>query len=150
MKRTGFKRPERPERVPTVLRPVTRAGVYAPITDTVVAVPKDVKAKPGKGSATVEEKKWLEAIVSFGCVACWLDGSPSRPPAVHHLLRGGLRVGHLYSLPLCDPGHHQSGQQFGLVSRHPWKTRFETKYGTEQELLNKLQERLGFPCLTFK
>lgn len=59
-------------------------------------------------------------------------------------------MGHLYSLPLCDPGHHQGGQSLGLVSRHPWKTRFEEKYGCELTLLNGLQRRLEFPVLTFR
>jgi hypothetical protein len=141
---SGFKRPERPERVPIVYRRMERSGVYAPSTDVVLAVPKEEEARPGKRAPTVEEERWLRAIVEFGCIACWLDGFPSRPPAVHHILRGNQRMGHLHSLPLCDPGHHQSGQPLGLVSRHPWKTRFEEKYGTEQELLQRLRQMLGF------
>lgn len=140
----GFKRTERPERAPVILRPVERTGVYAPSTSVVVSVPKGEAARPGKRAATNEEERWLKAICEFGCVACWLDGSPWREPAVHHILRGGRRMGHLHSLPLCDPGHHQSGQQFGMISRHPWKAQFEAKYGTEQQLLERLQLLLGF------
>jgi hypothetical protein len=58
---------------------------------------------------------------------------------VHHVLSGGRRIGHLSTLPLCDPGHHQGGQSLGMVSRHPWKAQFEAKYGTEQELLDRLR-----------
>ena len=156
MKRTpmkrgaGFKRPERTQRTPIVLRPVQRSGVYAASTAVVVALPKGELAKPGKGAPTVEEKKWLQAIVSFGCVACWLDGSPRREPEVHHILRGGVRMGHLYSLPLCSPGHHRNGQMVGMVSRHPWRRRFEARYATEQQLLNRLQTLLGFPLLAIE
>jgi len=32
----------------------------------------------------------------------------------------------------------------GLVSRHPFKARFEAKYGTELELLAMLKQKLGF------
>lgn len=108
-------------------------------------VPKGVKAKPGKRAPTVEEARWMDAIVGHGCIACDLDKGPPRPAvAVHHILRGGQRIGHLFTLPLCDPGHHQNGEQFGLVSRHPWKARFEAKYGSEMELLAMLKQRLGF------
>jgi hypothetical protein len=62
---------------------------------------------------------------------------------VHHILRGGVRMGHLYSLPLCDPGHHQNGGQFGMVSRHPFKARFEQRYGTEAELLQRLRVKIA-------
>jgi hypothetical protein len=109
------------------------------------AVPKGVTAKPGKRAPTVEEKRWMDAIVRFGCVACYLDGMESQPmrTAVHHILRGGQRIGHLFTLPLCDPGHHQNGQQYGLISRHPHKARFEAKYGAEIELLAMLKVKLG-------
>lgn len=106
-------------------------------------VPKDEKAKPGKGAPTAKEREWLDAIVRFGCIACWLDGLGHRTPAVHHILRGGRRMGHLHSIGLCDPGHHQNGAALGMVSRHPWKTRFEAKYGTELELLARLRAEIG-------
>jgi hypothetical protein len=85
----------------------------------------------------------MDAIVEHGCVACRADGVAPRATAVHHLIRGGHRIGHLFTLPLCDPGHHQGGAQLGLVSRHPWKARFEQRYGTELELLAKLKQELG-------
>jgi hypothetical protein len=112
--------------------------------DAVVAVPKSIKAKPGKRAPTVEEKRWMDAIVEHGCIACVLDGHSPRPTAVHHILRGGRRIGHLFTLPLCDPGHHQNGDSLGLVSRHPNKARFEAKYGKEMDLLAALKVKLGF------
>jgi len=108
-----------------------------------VAVPKGEKAKPGKGAPTKEEAAWMAAIVAHGCIACRLEGRPPRPTAVHHILRGGVRMGHLFTLPLCDPGHHQNGSQFGMVSRHPWKARFEAKYGAEMELLSLMKVKLS-------
>lgn len=149
MKRSGFKRPQLPPRAPMVLRPAERTGVIERIADVVVAVPKSEKARPGKRAQTVEEERWISRILAFGCVACWLDGSPVgyRDAEVHHILRGGVRMGHLYSLPLCQPGHHRNGQHVGMISRHPWKARFEERYGSEQHLLNLLQGRLGFPLL---
>jgi hypothetical protein len=160
MRRTGFKialekwregsgRPNplfvrtRPEPSPPA-KPLTRPVVLARISDTPIIVPKGVMARKGKRAPTVEERRWLDAIVDHGCVACWLDGHESRPTAVHHILRGGHRIGHLFTLPLCEPGHHQGGQPLGLISRHPDKTIFEAHYGTETYLLNYLQRKLGF------
>lgn len=108
--------------------------------DSVAApVPKAEKAKPGKRAPTVAERAWMDWIVAHGCIACQRDGLGHRAAAVHHILRGGQRMGHLHTLPLCDPGHHQGGQPLGMVSRHPWKAQFETRYGTEHELLAELQ-----------
>lgn len=111
----------------------------------VCAVPKDeVTAKPGKRTPTKLEAEWMTRIVEYGCIACKLEWFPQRTPvAVHHILRGGRRMGHLFTLPLCDPGHHQNGAQFGITSRHPYKARFEALYGTELELLAKLKVELG-------
>jgi hypothetical protein len=143
----------RPPRSPLVL-PVRDA---APVRATMQVaalfkpMPKAVKAKPGKRSPTVEEQRWMDAIVEYGCVACRMDGYPngtstawvSVRPAVHHILRGGQRIGHRFTLPLCDPGHHQGGAPH-MVSRHPWKARFEQQYGTEDFLLRKLCAALQF------
>ncbi len=103
--------------------------------------PKGPRAKPGKRAPTVEEKRWMDAIVAFGCVACHFDRNFPRPAAVHHILRGGVRLGHRFTLPLCDPGHHQGGAPF-FTSRHPYKARFEREYGTEDSLLRLLCDKL--------
>ena len=105
--------------------------------------PKPIRTRRGKRAPTKEEARWMDAITRYGCIACRKDGHEPRPTAVHHILSGGVRIGHLFSLPLCDPGHHQDGEQFGLVSRHPYKARFEAMYGTELELLAELKKELG-------
>ena len=140
MKRSSFKvqRPPRaakqigPEYTP---RPRSVAVAVAGPARAVVAVPKGIKARPGKAAPNIEERTWMDAITVIGCIACRIDGRPGTPGAVHHLLRGGRRIGHLFSICLCDPGHHQNGQERGMVSRHPWLARFEAKYGSEAELL---------------
>lgn len=149
MKRSGFQRKApapKPCKTYEVFtprpRPVAVARVDVPARMCVPA-PKEVKAKPGKRAPTVEERQWLDAITAYGCIACRMDGLGVVPPAVHHILRGGRRIGHLFSLPLCDPGHHQNGADRGMVSRHPWKARFEAKYGSELHLLDGLRATLG-------
>jgi hypothetical protein len=123
--------------------PSKSRGAYAGSTGA--AQPKGEKAKPGKRTPTKAEREWMDAIVASGCIACRMDSLPAKglPCAVHHILRGGVRMGHLFTLPLCDPGHHQNGGQFGIVSRHPWKAQFEARYGTELELLARLRAELG-------
>jgi len=43
-------------------------------------------------------------------------------------------------LPLCAP-HHQTGGE-AAPSIHPWKARFEQKYGTQESLMLMCQEIL--------
>lgn len=104
-----------------------------------VAVEKDQKARPGKRTPTVAERAWMDWIVAFGCVACRMDGAGVVSPQVHHILKAGRRMGHLFTLPLCS-GHHQHDTASGKVARHPYKARFEQRYGAEESLLLHLQE----------
>lgn len=150
MKRSPMKRSLPPPRKPakvieytprprTPAQPVLVADGKARM---VVPVPKAEKAKPGKRTPTVDEQRWMDAIVAYGCVACRIDGNGFVPAAVHHILRGGVRMGHLFTLPLCDPGHHQNSSD-KRISRHPWKARFEQRYGSEDHLLSMLRAEIG-------
>lgn len=90
---------------------------------------------------TKAEKLWMDDITAIGCVVCYLMGYRSTPGAVHHLLRGGRRIGHLSTICLCDPGHHQNPSAgSGKIPRHPGKLRFEREYGTEESLLKRTKE----------
>ena len=140
LKSRQFRQPAKPERKPMAWPSPIKGGTVARCDAAAVASPKGEKAKPGKRAPTAEERRWMDWIVRRGCIACWLDSLPPRPTAVHHILRGGVRMGHLFTLGLCDPGHHQSGQSLGMVSRHPWKAQFEARYGTEMQLLAILQK----------
>ena len=88
------------------------------------------------GTPTKEEREWMDAISRLGCIVCRIQGRGYVPAAVHHLLFGIKRKGHLWTIPLCDPGHHQNApRESGEVSRHPNRAEFERRYGTELELL---------------
>ena len=143
MKRSGFKpkgREVRPATQSTYTPRPRAVAVFDGKASMSAPVPKLEKAKPGKRTPTLEEAAWMDAITTIGCIACLLEGRSGVPGAVHHLLRGGQRIGHLFSICLCDPGHHQNGQARGLISRHPWKARFEARYGSEPLLLAKSRE----------
>ena len=88
------------------------------------------------GTPTKEERAWMGAISRLGCIVCRIQGRGYVPAAVHHLLSGDRRKGHRWTIPLCDPGHHQNAPMgSGEVSRHPNRAEFERRYGTELELL---------------
>ena len=98
------------------------------------------------GKPTVEEAARIVAVKSCECVAC---GFP--PPCdAHHLLSGGRRRGHMFTIGLCVYCHRG----------HPWAGRtgrwmranhgpslmdgsklFHATYGDDETLLQK-QERL--------
>lgn len=97
----------------------------------------------GKVAPTAEEKAWMDAIVDFGCIVCWLQNLGITAAEVHHIKKGDRRMGHLWSLSLCPP-HHRGGAGNGLyISLHPWKARFSAAYGTEMELLEKLRSAIA-------
>ena len=90
-----------------------------------------------------KERAWMDAIVALGCIVCRLWYYAYVPAVVHHIIKNGRRVGHRATIPLC-PHHHNSGRNDDeCVSRHPWKSAFERKYGTEGHLLNKTRELIN-------
>lgn len=93
--------------------------------------------------STIAEREWMDQITQIGCVVCLLfHSAPGTPGCPHHLLdEGGRRIGHLNTICLCDPGHHQNAPKAsGKVSRHPNKAIFENTYGSEESLLDKMRE----------
>jgi hypothetical protein len=81
----------------------------------------------------------MDAITQIGCIVCLIFARARNTPGCpHHLLTdGGRRRGHLGTICLCDPGHHQNSPTPLKISRHPNKARFEAAYGTEESLLER-------------
>lgn len=89
---------------------------------------------------TSAERDWCDQITRLGCIVCYLHGFGHTPAAVHHILKGGRRIGHMHTIPLCYT-HHNSGVNTRIaVSRHPYRAEFERRYGTESYLLGKTRE----------
>ena len=86
----------------------------------------------------------MDAVAVLGCVVCLKHHHLHTPAAVHHIVEGSRRLGHFYTIGLCDPGHHQNSPTPQKLSRHPHKARFEKKYGTEYELLAYVQNLLNW------
>ncbi len=85
---------------------------------------------------SVEKLTWDRLANEIGCVACMKDGNFNPHVSIHHV-DGRTKPGcHQLVLPLCS-GHHQdgTGEDKSLIAVHPWKARFEARYGTQAELM---------------
>jgi hypothetical protein len=81
------------------------------------------------------EKRLHDRLASLGCIACRIDGRHNPVVSIHHI-DGRTKPGAQGRvLPLCA-GHHQDGHGApGLIAVHPYKARFEARYGRQVELL---------------
>jgi hypothetical protein len=84
---------------------------------------------------TKADREHWDRIASLGCIACRLDGNHSPEVSIHHV-DGRTKPGaHRLVLPLCA-GHHQDGTGIpGLIAVHPYKARFEARYGKQSDLV---------------
>ena len=86
----------------------------------------------------------MDAIASLGCLACAKDGNVNPWISLHHI-DGRTKPGaHKLVIGLCA-GHHQdgTGSDQAMIAVHPYKARFEARYGRQLDLLNEAKTRLG-------
>ncbi|HEY6612730.1 MAG TPA: Ref family recombination enhancement nuclease [Pseudomonas sp.] len=107
--------------------------------------PAAKKSAPSmKGVApSAAEKRFHDQLAGLGCIACRIDGNWRPEVSIHHI-DGRTKPGaHKLVLPLCD-GHHQdgTGPDKSMVAVHPWKARFQEKYGHQLELLERCKQLL--------
>lgn len=95
----------------------------------------------GSTPSKADRELWDE-LASLGCIACRKDGRFNSLVSIHHI-DGRTKPGaHRKVLPLCA-GHHQDGTGApGLIAVHPYKARFEAKYGRQAELLDDCLQML--------
>ena len=92
-----------------------------------------------KKRPTIAERKWMQQVADYGCIACQIDGVV-KPAEIHHIRKHtgmGLRPSNFDVLPLCA-SHHRTGK----ISVHLGKEAFIKKYGTEEQLEKQLRERI--------
>lgn len=89
---------------------------------------------------TKAEGVWFEAITEHGCIINNNDcgGGLER----HHLTRGGRRLGHLYTLPLCRWHHHWDSPLPIGQALHKGIKPWEANHGSQMDNLIALQGRL--------
>ena len=78
----------------------------------------------------------------IGCIACMKDGRFNPHVSIHHV-DGRTKPGcHLLVLPLCGTHHQDDGS--GAIAVHPWKARFEKRYGDQLALVEECMTILGW------
>jgi hypothetical protein len=83
-----------------------------------------------------DEKEYLSRVAALGCIICGAEAE------IHHLRTGmglGMRNDYKNAIPLC-PSHHRSGGY--KVAYHAGRLAFESQFGTETELLEKVRSLL--------
>jgi len=86
------------------------------------------------------ERERLKTIGEMPCYACFQDGKGEVPSEVHHIRKHtgmGLRPSHFDTIPLCS-GCHRTNK----ISVHLGKKEFVKRYGTEQEILEKVNREI--------
>ena len=79
-----------------------------------------------------EKLYWTRLVCVVGCIACRIDGRINHHVSIHHS-DGRTKPGaHMRVLPLCDRHHQTGGEEAPAI--HPWKARFEDKYGKQDDL----------------
>lgn len=89
--------------------------------------------KTRERTRTPAEIELHDRLAAQGCVACRKDGRFNDYVSIHHV-DGRTKPGcHLLVLPLCAPHHQDDGS--GTIAVHPWKARFEKRYGQQLDLV---------------
>jgi Recombination enhancement, RecA-dependent nuclease len=130
MKRTGILRASSFDR--------TRAK---PMKRTVTPM----KSKGMKGATpTALDKQLWDDMAKLGCIACLKDGQFNPTVSIHHIDGRTKSNAHSKVLPLCAQHHqHDDTDPLKRVGVHPYKTRFESLYGSQSELLSECMWLLG-------
>lgn len=95
-------------------------------------------------TATKAHLRRFMKLVDLGCICCKKAFSGYRAPDIHHILRGGRRIGHHATLPLC-PNHHRWPSDGSVVgpSLADGSKVFEAKWGSQQALLAEVNELIS-------
>ena len=89
---------------------------------------------------TKAEQDWLDQIIQIDCIVCRLEKLGATPAEIHHINGSRKPEAHFDTIPLCFLHHRSEKNIEEYTSRHPFKYRFEERYGTETDLLQKTRE----------
>lgn len=98
------------------------------------------RAKSHKYNAAGQE--WKDLICRLGCIVCWREFHFYSPCVPHHRLINGRACQDTEAIPLCA-GHHQTGG-YGVAFHATGRKTWEEKYGTEADLFEDTQRRVGW------
>ena len=123
--------------------PMPSTGMLSVQSHQRTAPKRKTSLKSKERAVTAAEKLMWDRLAKLGCVACMKDGNFNPHVSIHHV-EGRTKPGcHQLVLPLCA-GHHQdgTGEDKTLIAVHPWKARFEARYGTQAELMDECAQLL--------
>lgn len=83
---------------------------------------------------TAEQKRFWSALAELGCIACRADGRYNPVVSIHHIDGRTKPDAHWLVLPLCGPHNQDTGHEY-IIPVHPYKARFEKRYGRQIDLL---------------
>lgn len=94
------------------------------------------------------KKERFQKLHDLGCIVCRLYLGVYTEPCIHHI-RDGMGMSQRNTdentIPLC-PNHHQyadgTSKYRREVAYHKSPKEFENKYGTEKELLNRINDMI--------
>lgn len=91
-------------------------------------------------SPTSEQKRFHDLLCRYiGCVACDIEGRFNDYVSVHHIDGRTKPDAHWLVLSLCASHHQDDGT---AIAVHPYKARFEARYGRQMDLLRDCVEVL--------
>lgn len=105
----------------------------------------------GKTKAhTKADKRRFQLLQEVGCIPCRMRGLGHQYGDIHHLVDGGKRLGHQYTICLCkwhhvgyEPGvPDKIAEQYKGPSLARNKKAFYNEFGTEMELLEAYNKAL--------
>lgn len=94
--------------------------------------------KTKQRAVNADEKAMWDQLAALGCVACMKDGHYNPHVSIHHVDGRTKPNCHKKVLPLCGSHHQDDGS--GAIAVHPWKARFEARYGSQDALMAMCQE----------
>ncbi len=92
-----------------------------------------------KRRATKAEREHMNRVAAIGCIVCGDMGYQDSQAEIHHIANQGTRASHWQTIPLCATHHRNGG--FGEAV-HQGRRTWEANYGTEKELLAKVNALL--------
>jgi hypothetical protein len=126
--------------------PLKRTGFLRRAKEQITKKVVGIKSRGMKGrTPTALERRFMNDVAAIGCIACLKDGHVNPWISLHHIAGRTAVNAHMYVLPLCA-GHHQdgTGADPSLIAVHPYKARFEERYGTQMDLLAECVAKIGW------
>lgn len=113
------------------LMPLRKAGLKA----------TTIRASGRRKARSKATKAHMSRVAELGCIACLIAGTPGTPPELHHPRTdagAGQKAPDSDVIPLCPP-HHRGTMHPAVPSIHLSRVKFIETFGTEAELLGKVQ-----------